>query len=74
MSRHSDEVVKAEEIHDLLDSFSKNSYRVKGDPRVRNKIKSLFDILSAIQFLAVTTCNSIHSQDLRVSTAVFSPP
>lgn len=33
MSRHADEAVKAEEIHDLLDSFSKNSYRVKGDPR-----------------------------------------
>ena len=34
MSRHSEDVVCAEEIHDLLDSFSKNSYKVRGDPRV----------------------------------------
>ena len=34
MSRRSEDVVCAEEIHDLLDSFSKNSYKVRGDPRV----------------------------------------
>ena len=36
MSRSSEDAVRAEEIHDLLEIFSKSSYKAKGDPRVRN--------------------------------------
>lgn len=53
MSRYSEDAVKPEEIHDLLDGFSKSSYKVKGDPRVRRNLESYQ--CHMIQFICVWT-------------------